>query len=298
MNNKRPGRLLLTLLQLGKFRIAVPVALTGFLGYYRASATFDLPFLFTFFGILLMAMGSSTFNQVQERKTDMLMKRTANRPLPAGKIGLQPAILYGMLLSAGGLFLLLFTGSLVAAGIGLFTLGWYNLVYTPLKKITPFAVLPGAIIGALPPLIGWTAAGGSPVEKEILFISFFLFIGQMPHYWLLMMKVGDEFRDAGLPVITDIFTPPQLRNISFTWILAAAVAAAFFPASGIMHRVPFAFLLLGGVFLFLVRMVILTFRGRIMLQWRQAFLTVNLFYLFIILVLIADQLTESYLYIE
>jgi heme o synthase len=224
------------------------------------------------------------------------MKRTANRPLPAGHISLKAAVTAGTLFAAGGLLLLLLTGSLTAAGTGLFTLVWYNLVYTPLKKVTPFAVLPGALIGALPPMIGWAAAGGSLINSEILLISFFLFIGQMPHYWLLMMKVGDEFRDAGLPVITEKFSTLQLRNISFTWILAAAVAAAFFPASGIMHHAPFGFLLLGGVVIFLLRMGLLSFRGRIMLQWNRAFITVNLFYLFIILVLLGDEFAESYLY--
>ncbi len=297
MNKRLQTGLLSSVLQLGKIKISVPVALTGFLGYYRASGDFDMVMLFTLFGILFMSMGASTFNHIQERHTDQRMKRTANRPLPAGRISLKAAVTAGMLLAAGGLALLGLTGSWTATAIGLFTLGWYNLLYTPLKRVTPFAVLPGALIGALPPMIGWTAAGGSLLNGEILLISFFLFIGQMPHYWLLMMKVGDEFRDAGLPVITEKFSPMQLRNISFTWILATAVSAAFFPASGIMHHAPFGFLLLGGVTVFLLRMGLLSFKDRIMLQWKTAFITVNLFYLFIILVLIADKIAESYLYI-
>lgn len=296
MNKTRGSGLIKTLLQLGKIKISLPVALTGFLGYYRATGELDLIFLYTFFGILFMSMGSSAFNHIQERGTDLLMKRTEGRPLPAGKISLKGAVLTAVLFSVAGLTLLWMTGSLLAAGIGLFTLGWYNLVYTPLKRITPFAVLPGAIIGALPPLIGWSAGGGALADREIILISFFLFIGQMPHYWLLLMKIGDEFKTAGLPVITEIFSRRQLRNLSFTWIFAAAVTVIIFPAAGIMHNDWIAFVMIGVIVLFLARITLLTFTGEIMKKWRKAFVTVNLFYLFIILVLIADKLSESYLY--
>jgi heme o synthase len=295
MSKKKQGSLFSSVLQLGKIKISVAVALTGFLGYYRASGEFSLVLPFTLFGILFMAMGSSTFNQVQERHTDKLMKRTSGRPLPAGKISLTWAIIAGSLLSLTG-FVLLLTGSLLPAVIGLFTLLWYNLVYTPLKRITPFAVLPGAIIGALPPLIGWTAAGGAVADKEIILISFFLFIGQMPHYWLLLMKVGSEFREAGLPVITEIFTKNQLRNISFIWILAAALSVTIFPVAGIMHSSLVSLLMLAGVAYFLVRMYLLSYRGELIDQWRRAFITENLFYLFIILILIGDKFFLSYLY--
>lgn len=296
MSRGRSREILVSLLQLGKIKISIPVALTGFLGYYRASGALNEDFLFTFFGILFMSMGSSTFNHIQERNTDRLMKRTAGRPIPSGKISVRQAVVAGVIFSLAGIGLLLLTGSLLAAGIGCFTLAWYNAVYTPLKRITPFAVVPGAVIGALPPMIGWTAAGGSLSDPEILLISFFLFIGQMPHYWLLMMKIGDEFKSAGLPVITEIFSGSQLRNLSFIWIFAAAVAVLVFPVSGIMHSAVISFVMVAGVVLFMMRMFLLSFRGEIMAQWRKSFVTVNLFYLFIIVILIADKFAEPYLY--
>lgn len=297
MSDKMRGGLLSSILQLGKIKISIPVALTGYLGYLRASGEFNEVFLFTFFGIFFMSMGSSTFNQVQERNTDKRMKRTADRPLPAGRISLAAAIVSGILFSAAGLALLLFTGKPLAALIGLVTLGWYNLVYTPLKRFTPFAVVPGAIIGALPPLIGWAAAGGNIIDREILLISFFLFIGQMPHYWLLLIKIGDEFREAGLPVITEIFSAGQLRSISFAWIIAAAASVVIFPVTGIMHVRWMGILILSGVVIFLIILMIHTFRGDLTRKWRFSFVAVNLFYLFIILALIGDKLIEMYLYV-
>lgn len=290
MSKSKQGGLLSSVIELGKTRISVSVTLTGFLGYYRASGTFSEILLFTLLGILFMSMGSSTFNQVQERRTDLLMKRTAGRPLPAGRISLKGAVISGTLLSAAGFVLLMLTGSVLAAGIGLFTLLWYNLVYTPLKKITPFAVFPGALIGALPPLIGWTAAGGALYDKEIVLISFFLFIGQMPHYWLLMIKLGDEFKKAGLAVITEVFSKTQLSNISFIWIFASAVSVLVFPVAGIMHSNLIAFLMAALVVFFIIRMYALSSRDKLVLNWRKAFATVNLFYLFILVILIADKL--------
>ncbi len=296
MSKSRGRGILVSLLQLGKIKISIPVALTGFLGYYRAPGALNEDFLFTFFGILFLSMGSSTFNHIQERNTDRLMKRTSGRPIPAGRITVHFAVIAGALFGVTGLVLLLLTGSIPAAAIGIFTVAWYNLVYTPLKRVTPFAVFPGAVIGALPPMIGWTAAGGSLFAPEILLISFFLFIGQMPHYWLLLMKIGDEFKSAGLPVITEIFSGSQLRDLSFVWIFAAAVAVLIFPVSGIMHSQIIALIMVGGVILFMIRMFLLSFRGEIMAKWKKSFVTVNLFYLFIIVILIADKFAEPYLY--
>lgn len=289
------GGLFSTVLELGKMRISVSVTLTGFLGYYRASGEFNEILAYTLFGILFMSMGSGTFNHVQERKTDSLMKRTAGRPLPAGRISLRGAFISGVLLSTAGFVLLMLTGSALAAGIGIFTLLWYNLVYTPLKKITPFAVFPGALIGALPPLIGWTAAGGALMEKEIILISFFLFIGQMPHYWLLMMKFGDEFKGAGLAVITEIFSKTKLSNISFVWIFATAVSVMIFPVAGIMHSNLIAFIMVAMVVPFIIRMYLLSSNEKLFLNWRKAFTTVNLFYLLMLVLLIADKLLGSFL---
>lgn len=298
MTEKGAGGIFITVLQLGKIKISLPVALTGFLGYFRVAPHPDISLLYALSGILFMAMGSSTFNQVQERDIDRMMQRTRERPLPSGRISTRGAGFAGILLSIAGFCLLLLTGSLTAAMIGLFTLLWYNLVYTPLKRRTAFAVLPGAIIGALPPTIGWVAAGGNLWNTEIQLIAFFLFVGQMPHYWLLLMKSGKEFQGAGLPVITSVFSPAQLRNISFTWIFAAAVVVVMFPALGIIQINWLSFLLIGVSILFLVRMFILSFHGEIMSNWKKSFITVNLFYLFIILLLIADKWMEAYLYIN
>ncbi len=276
-------------LRLGKWTISVPVALTGFLGYFLYQPLFDLQAILVISGVFLLSMGSSALNQIQERHTDALMKRTAGRPLPAGRLSLNAAILFVVFTSLSGTLLLFLTGSWVPAALGLFTLAWYNLVYTPLKRITAFAVLPGALIGAMPPLIGWSAAGGHPGHMEIVAVAFLLFVGQMPHYWLLLVKIGKEFQEAGLPVITGLMEPGQIKNLSFIWIAATGVIVLMLPATPVMHHRSTSLVLIIAAVTFLVRMFGLIYRGDLMGHWKKAFITVNLFYLTIILVLITDR---------
>jgi len=277
-------------LKLGKFTISLPVALTGFLGYFMINPSLDLHAFYTIAGIFLLSSASAALNQIQERYTDALMARTAQRPLPSGQITLAGAILFSVLCAITGSVLLLLTGYPLAAAIGIFTLCWYNLVYTPLKRVTAFAVLPGALIGALPPLIGWTAAGGNPLDMEILAVAFLLFVGQMPHYWLLLIKIGDEFHQAGMPVITSLFDQRQIRNLSFVWIAATGVCVLMLPATPIIRHRAMSLLLIAAAILFLIRMFLLSYKGNLVEHWKKAFITVNLFYLMIILVIIADRL--------
>ena len=289
MNKGSPFTRIKSFARLGKATIALPVALTGFLGYFLYKPVFDLHGLWTLGGVFLLAAGSGALNQLQERKTDALMQRTARRPIPAGIISPGQALLFALVVSGAGTWLLWLTGQLLAAGLGLFTLIWYNGVYTPLKRVTAFAVFPGAVIGALPPLIGWTAAGGDPLEMEILAVSFLLFTGQMPHYWLLLLKNGEQFRDAGLPVVTSLLVPRQIRNISFTWIAATAVIVLMLPATPVIRNHWIALGLVLVAVLFLVRMFLLSYRDDLLKHWKKAFITVNLFYLVIILALLADR---------
>jgi len=277
-------------LKLGKFTISLPVALTGFLGYFLALPSLDLNALYTVLGVFLLSLGSSAMNQIQERHTDALMPRTSDRPLPSGDITLSQAIIFFVFCVAAGSTLLMLTTQVLAVIIGLFTVAWYNLVYTPLKRVTAFAVLPGALIGALPPLIGWTAAGGDPLDMEIVVVAFLLFVGQMPHYWLLLIKIGKEFHEAGLPVITSLLDKRQIRNLSFMWTAATGVCVLMLPATPIIRHRFISVILIVAALLFLFRMFQLSYREDLRKHWKKAFITVNLFYLFIILALIADRI--------
>ena len=85
------------------------------------------------------------------------------------------------------------------------TLFFYNPVYTPLKRVTAFAVIPGSMVGALPPMIGWAGAGGSLTSEIIILVAIFFFIGQIPHFWLFLLMFGDQYKLADLPSLNQIF---------------------------------------------------------------------------------------------
>jgi protoheme IX farnesyltransferase len=168
-------------------------------------------------------------NQFQDRNFDARMERTRLRPIPAGV--LRPATVFAIaaLLVIAGFLLLWRVHNLNAALLGLFAVVWYNGVYTYLKRISAFAVVPGALIGALPPMIGWTAGGGSPLDPKVIALAFFFFIWQVPHFWLLLFKFGEDYERAGLPSLTKIFGSRQLASLTFIWMLVTSASSLLLP---------------------------------------------------------------------
>ncbi|MBK6284026.1 MAG: UbiA family prenyltransferase [Draconibacterium sp.] len=144
-----------------------------------------------------------------------------NRPIPSGKISRNGAFAVAVGFAAIGSAILIFTNPIIALILSWVTLFFYNIVYTPLKKVSAFAVIPGSMVGALPPMIGWAGAGGSLTSEIILLVATFFFIGQIPHFWLLLMMFGDQYKLAGMPSLNQIFNENQLKRITYTWVLVA-----------------------------------------------------------------------------
>ena len=218
-----------TLLELSKVKITVAVSFTTVTGFLLASGRFDTAMILPTLGIFLLACGSSAINHYQERERDALMERTKNRPIPSGRISAKGALLFALILTVAGSWMLNESAGPVAMQLGLLALLWYNAIYTPLKKKTAFAVIPGAVIGAIPPLVGWVAGGGSLLDVRAMIMAFFFFIWQVPHFWLLMLKYGKEYEKAGYPSITNVYSEEQIKNVTFIWVLATVVAALMIP---------------------------------------------------------------------
>jgi len=117
--------------------------------------------------------------------------------------------------------------------LGIINILWYNGFYTWLKRKSAFAVVPGAISGIIPVFMGSTAVDGSLTNPLILILALFLFIWQIPHFWLLMLKYGDEYRLAGFPVMTDIFNINQFKNIILAWMIGATGTSLFLVGAGL-----------------------------------------------------------------
>jgi protoheme IX farnesyltransferase len=212
---------------LTKPRLNVLVVATSAAGYYLgAPGAIGLSAMAAAVaGTALVAAGAAALNQVYERDTDALMRRTRMRPLPDGRVAPSDARLFGVLLSAAGVALLGALVNLPATALALATLVIYLIVYTPMKRRSPMATLVGAIPGALPPLIGWVASHGTlSTGGAALFLIVFLW--QIPHFMAIAWLYRDDYRKAGFPMLPVI--EPDGRR---TGRQAVAYAAALVPAS-------------------------------------------------------------------
>ena len=191
--------------ELFKLRLTTLVLLTALVGFYLGSSApvaWGL-MLNMLLGTALLAGGASALNQLMEREYDAKMRRTQDRPLPSGRMTPETVLIIGCVCAAAGVLYLALTVNSVTALLGALTLGCYLLIYTPLKRVTTLNTVIGAIPGALPPLMGWTAArGGTSGGGWALFAI--LCFWQLPHFLAIAWMYRDEYAKAGfvmLPVV-------------------------------------------------------------------------------------------------
>ena len=180
------------LLQLTKFRISLFACLSASAGFILAKGEISREIVFPAVGILFLACGCCALNQYQERKIDGTMERTKTRPLPSGKLHGLTALGVASALILSGCLILFYGTNRVALGLGLFALLWYNGVYTYLKQRTAFAAIPGALVGVIPPLLGWVSGGGSLLDPRIGVIAFFFFYLANPPFLAPSFELREE----------------------------------------------------------------------------------------------------------
>jgi protoheme IX farnesyltransferase len=219
------------LLELGKVRIAVVSVFSVFAGYVLAAGRVDWGVVPPVAGVFLLACAASALNQFQERDLDARMRRTRNRPIPSGRVTPQYVVIVSVILLVLGSAVLF--PDWTAILLGWTTVFWYNGIYTPLKRISAFAAVPGGLVGALPPAIGWVCGGGQIFDPEIFAVSVFFFVWQIPHFWMLLMRLGKDYERAGLPTLTSVFTRRQLSRVTFVWTVSVAVSCLVFPFFGV-----------------------------------------------------------------
>lgn len=237
-------------------------------------------------GVFLLAGGAGALNQFQERKYDVLMPRTKHRVLPQKKLTPMEALLISSIAIILGFLSLYFFCGIIPALLGLFNLVWYNIVYTNLKIITPFAVVPGSLTGAVPAFIGWTAAGGYILDVDIIFIGGFLFIWQIPHFWLLLLKYDDEYSKAGFPSIHKTLSKESLKHIIYIWIFASSLVSFMYLLFSSNH----SSILLISILILNVWLIItfakLSFSKMIELNFKRAFVSINVYMIIFLAVLV------------
>ncbi len=194
------GSRLADFVTLTKPRLNSLVVVTTGVGYLAARGGVDLPVLaHTTIGAALVAGAAAAFNQIAERDLDVRMPRTRDRPLAAGRLQPGEAAGFAVPLALAGLVQIGAGANLLAAILALATLVSYAAVYTPLKRRTHWAVLVGAVPGALPVVIGWAAA--RPLSAEAWSLFALLFVWQLPHFLALAWMYRDDFGRAGLPLL-------------------------------------------------------------------------------------------------
>ncbi len=214
-------------LELTKPRIVALVVLTVAAGFVLATPTVVVGgfLLFhTLLGTTLVAAGTNALNQVAERDVDALMRRTRDRPLPAGRLGLSEASLFAWSLGAGGIIYLTILVNGLAGALAAATLVSYVFLYTPLKRRTSLATLVGAVPGALPIVGGWAAATGTlDLGAWVLFAIVFLW--QLPHFLALSWLFREDYAQAGLKMLSVV------QGADSTFRQSVLYAVAILPVS-------------------------------------------------------------------
>lgn len=221
--------------QLFKFRLTSYVVLSAVLGYFIGVETVNYSILFWLItGGFLITASSNALNQIFEKESDKLMKRTQNRPLPAEKITVIEASIVALAFGIIGVFILWFGINPLSGILGALAIFTYAGVYTPLKKITTYSVFVGAFPGAIPPMLGWVAATGYfSLEAGILFALQFLW--QFPHFWAIAWKLDNDYKKAELkmlPYNTKNKTASVIILMSTLVLFAGSFLPEFFQISG------------------------------------------------------------------
>jgi len=223
-------------LSLSKPRLLASVVLSAFLGFVLPMTLSNtvLQLIYLLFGTALMGGGANALNQWMEQVPDSIMNRTKNRVLPMGKLSEKEAMIFGIVISAAGFFVLWFGNNPLTAGLGLLTLLTYILVYTPLKQKTFTNTWFGGITGALPPVMGWTAARGQ-LEWEVLPIFALLYFWQLPHFFAIAWMYRDDYKRGGFKMLSHYDQTGQKTAVQMLincGMLYAASLAVFYVNQG------------------------------------------------------------------
>lgn len=267
-----------------RITLLVIVTMLGGMGLAkRVGAVVDLSLskaLFALLGTVLVVSGASAFNMYLERDTDALMARTMRRPLPAGRLAPGVALATGIVLGFASVPLLLWKVNLTTGLIAGFALISYSFVYTPLKRRTPLALPIGAVPGAVPPLLGWTAVTGR-IDTAGLVLFAILFFWQLPHSLAIATFRCDDYRRAGTKVLPAEYGDRVTRaHIVVESVLLVGVSVLLVPlgVAGAFYLV--SALLLGAAFL---AVAVAGLRRTAGLRWARWLFAVSILYLVLLM---------------
>ena len=277
-------------LELSKARIVFMVLITTAAGYLAGAEHVSAMLLInTLVGTALVAAGTNALNQYVEREHDGKMNRTRMRPLPDGRISPRAALLFSAAIAIIGTVYLGLTVNWLTAFLGAFTLTSYIFVYTPLKRVSTICTLIGAVPGAIPPLMGWTAATGEMAAGGLIVFGI-LFLWQLPHFMAISWLYRDDYAQAGYVMLSTLDkngSAVAREAIGYSLLLLpVSIAPYFIGMTGPVYLIGATLLglaLLAGAMKF--------HRDRTMRSARTLFMTSNLYLLTVMLLLVIDVRT-------
>ncbi|WP_345945388.1 heme o synthase [Granulicella sp. dw_53] len=230
-----------------KLRVTVMIVITAGAGFYLGSlrsgiSPFHIGLLQALFGIAAVTCGSSILNQALERRTDLLMHRTANRPMAANRISLAHGLILGFAAVFLGSLYLAYITNLLTGTLTLLTATGYVAIYTPLKRVTNINTFIGAFPGALPPLIGWTAARGL-IEWPGVALFAILFVWQFPHFMAIGWMYRDDYAAAGVrltPTLPDAREAARSTVIQSLFYAILMIPVSLWPTTLHVTGYPYA----------------------------------------------------------
>jgi protoheme IX farnesyltransferase len=271
-----------------KYRLSLAVTFSSVTGYFISRNTLEASLFFLIPGVFFLASGSAVLNQYSESEFDALMTRTNQRPLPKHMITGKAALLIAAAFFCCGILFLSLTG-LISLILGVFNVLLYNIVYTRLKRVTALAIIPGSLVGAIPPLIGYLAAGTSTMSNEIIFFSAFMFLWQLPHFWLILLKYHEEYEKAGFVTLFQLANEQQIKVLVFFWVLITTLMLIIFSISGIAIDNHLVLVLIPLNIIFIFSFYFSLFRKTEKTEIRGAFILVNSFSLLIMILFIINS---------
>ena len=270
-----------------KYKLSAAVTFSGITGYFILKPEPGTDLIFLTAGLFLTAGGSAALNQYSEGNYDRLMQRTKDRPIPAKKLAGKQAlgITFAALLSG---LSLLFLNGLLPFTLGLITIFLYNFVYTKLKRVSPAALIPGSLVGAIPPLIGYVSAGGTIPGPGILLFSSFMFLWQIPHFWLIGLRYSDDYRKAGFRFNEFFINSRQAKVVVFVWIVLSTLLLLGISISGLLFQKPLFFIIIPLNLVFILLFHAFLFGAENERNSRSAFILINSFSLIVMLLFIIN----------
>ncbi len=277
-----------------KFVLSFAVSLSALFAYVMAKGDVGLDMLLATFSVLLVAMGVSTLNQVQEYKSDAKMERTKNRPIASGRMTPLTGIIIAAVLIALSMILIYSLIGFTGINIFMFAFIWYNAMYTPLKKKSALAVVPGAILGVIPPAIGWLVAGHSLMELEFIALALYFFIWQVPHFWLLVMLFHGDYKDGGYPTAMRLFGQASLQRLTFVWLIFTIQAGIFLVSIFEPYMATIILAIITGIWAFISSLELLRESFELK-NARAVFWKINVAFLAIIILLSIDEYIKHHI---